>query len=300
MASTKPGPKKNAPKKPAVPQVPIADSPPKIRPKQSGGSGAGSRHQGTGTPRGSKAGGATTAGAPKPVKPTAPSQPGGTKQGGAKPGAGKPGGAKPGARRPGSPKSGGPKHGTPTPGAPRSGEAGKRPANTPGAGPKPSAPPKTPASSATKPAPSTKANSAKLWIKPGFRILAIDAPGDYTTWMGGMPADVVVHTERDGDEYDFVHLFVRSLMMLKKTFLTATKVLKDGAVIWVSYPKKTGSLSTDLTRDVCHEAMLDMGWDATTQVALDDTWSAMRFKRSEAAELSTRGWPLWSEIRGAL
>jgi hypothetical protein len=121
---------------------------------------------------------------------------------------------------------------------------------TPGAGPKQPAPTKPIAPSTPKPAPSTKANSAKLWIKPGFRVLAIDAPGEYATWMGGLPADVVAHSERDGEEYDLVHLFVRTLMMLKKAFPTATKVLKEGAVIWVSYPKKTGAISTDLTRDV--------------------------------------------------
>lgn len=46
---------------------------------------------------------------------------------------------------------------------------------------------------------------------------------------------------------------------------------------WLAYPKAR-QLGTDLNRDILHGYMLAVGLDAVTQVAIDGTWSAMRFK----------------------
>ena len=54
----------------------------------------------------------------------------------------------------------------------------------------------------------------------------------------------------------------------------------DG-LLWISYPKKSSKVKTDLTRDVLWELMSDTGLRPVTQVSVDSTWSAMRFRPTE-------------------
>ena len=53
-------------------------------------------------------------------------------------------------------------------------------------------------------------------------------------------------------------------------------------VLWVAYPKKTSALASDLDRDHGWEPMTAAGFDPVSQVAIDDTWSALRWKRDPA------------------
>jgi hypothetical protein len=61
---------------------------------------------------------------------------------------------------------------------------------------------------------------------------------------------------------------------------------KADATLWIAYPKKTSGVQTDMTRDKGWDAVTDQ-IDAVSQVAIDDTWSALRFK--PVAEVGRRG-----------
>src|SRR5437763_1770733 len=50
------------------------------------------------------------------------------------------------------------------------------------------------------------------------------------------------------------------------------------ALVWISYPKKTSKVEGDLSRDVIREAMNGTGWRAVSIVAIDEVWSALRFR----------------------
>ena len=54
--------------------------------------------------------------------------------------------------------------------------------------------------------------------------------------------------------------------------------LKLGGLLWFSYPKKSSKVETDITRDVGWDALGSTGLRPVTQVAIDDTWSALRFR----------------------
>ena len=53
------------------------------------------------------------------------------------------------------------------------------------------------------------------------------------------------------------------------------------AIIWLGYPKLTSSLAADLSRDVIHKLAPKHGLDTVSQIAIDDDWSALRFRRVE-------------------
>jgi hypothetical protein len=48
--------------------------------------------------------------------------------------------------------------------------------------------------------------------------------------------------------------------------------------LWIAYPKKTPGMKTDLSRDVGWEDVERASLSAVTQVAVDETWSALRFR----------------------
>jgi hypothetical protein len=59
----------------------------------------------------------------------------------------------------------------------------------------------------------------------------------------------------------------------------APKFLEDGALFWVAYPKGTSKkYKADIHRDTLHALMAEHGFDGVSLVALDQDWSALRFK----------------------
>ncbi|GAB3541698.1 YdeI/OmpD-associated family protein [Pontibacter brevis] len=90
--------------------------------------------------------------------------------------------------------------------------------------------------------------------------------------------------------YDAVQLFVQSKEELEKFRPQAIAVLKPGALLWIAYPKKTSGIKTNLNRDNGWETILALGYSGVRQIAIDETWSALRFRhQSERKEASTFG-----------
>jgi hypothetical protein len=126
----------------------------------------------------------------------------------------------------------------------------------------------------------------RMQVKPGQRILAVNAPKDYAALLGELPDGARLVTRGDPAGADHVHVFVTDSRDVARLGPKAIAGVQGGAVTWIAYPKKTSGVGTDLTRD--------RGWDAITaeidavsQVAVDDTWSALRFK--SVADVGRRG-----------
>src|SRR5215211_4067121 len=126
----------------------------------------------------------------------------------------------------------------------------------------------------------------RLQVKPGQKVLAINAPKHYAERLGELPDGARLVTRGEPAGADHVHVFVRDSADLARLGPKAIEGVQGGAVTWIAYPKKTSGVETDLTRD--------RGWDAVTgeidavsQAAVDDTWSALRFKA--VAEVGRRG-----------
>jgi len=83
--------------------------------------------------------------------------------------------------------------------------------------------------------------------------------------------------------------FVRDKADLVEAVTVLAADYAPGGHLWLCYPKKSGSIPTDLTRDRGWEPILARGFLPVTQVALDDDWSALRFRlRGEIAKLTRR------------
>jgi hypothetical protein len=126
----------------------------------------------------------------------------------------------------------------------------------------------------------------RMQVRAGQRILAVNAPKDYAALLGELPEGAELVTRGEPRNADHVHLFVRDSGDLARLGPKAIAAVDAGAVTWVAYPKKTSGVPTDLTRDRGWETVTG-DIDAVSQVAVDDTWSALRFK--SVAEVGRRG-----------
>jgi len=115
----------------------------------------------------------------------------------------------------------------------------------------------------------------KLGIKPGLTVVTINAPANYRRLLGQIP-DSVTFSERLKSGSSFVHLFTsRRSEMQKKMSILRDKISDNGA-IWVSWPKKSSGISTDVTEDVIREIALPLGFVDIKVCAVDETWSGLK------------------------
>ncbi len=120
----------------------------------------------------------------------------------------------------------------------------------------------------------------KLRVQPGQRLLVLNAPPGYIESLGDLPEGVQVSEVPEGT-YDFVHLFVTDRKDLDRMRQAAMDAVAYDGLLWISYPKRSSKVATDLTRDVLWELMSDTGLRPVTQVSVDEVWSALRFRPAE-------------------
>lgn len=134
----------------------------------------------------------------------------------------------------------------------------------------------------------------KLNVKPPAAVLLINAPESYRALLEPLPAGVSV-TEEAGGRFDAVQYFARDSGELMFLLPQAATALAPGGMLWISYPKKTSGIETDLGREEVWLPLRDAGWQAVRQVAVDDVWSAVRFKQTAPAQAD----PIAAQYAGA-
>ena len=120
----------------------------------------------------------------------------------------------------------------------------------------------------------------KLRIQAGYRLLILNAPSGYIESLDDLPEDVEIVQEADG-EFDFVHLFVTDSTEYADLSPAAFDAVKYDGLLWISYPKRSSKVATDLTRDVLWKMTEITGLRPVSQVSVDSVWSAMRLRPSE-------------------
>jgi hypothetical protein len=115
----------------------------------------------------------------------------------------------------------------------------------------------------------------KLGIKPGQRLSAPGAPSNYKKLLAPLPDGVDI-TARVSKTTELVHLFTRSKAELAKNLEAWLKVLPPDAAIWISWPKKTSKVPTDITEDTIRAVALPMGLVDVKVCAVDETWSGLK------------------------
>jgi hypothetical protein len=116
----------------------------------------------------------------------------------------------------------------------------------------------------------------KFKIKPGHSLLIVNSPDGFLSRSS--KADTKLSA---GKRYDFINIFVRAQADIDKLIPHALKALKEDGLLWIAYPKKSSTVKTDLTRNTGWDTLKKMNYEAVSQVAIDEVWSALRFRRVE-------------------
>ena len=115
----------------------------------------------------------------------------------------------------------------------------------------------------------------KLGIKPGATIVVINEPAHFRKLLGKLP-DGVRFSNRIGANPNFSHLFSIRRHELEKQLTRLRAKLADAVTIWISWPKKSAGVATDITEDVIRAVALPLGLVDTKVCAIDETWSGLK------------------------
>lgn len=120
-----------------------------------------------------------------------------------------------------------------------------------------------------------------LWKKLGYKtgmIAYVDGvPKNYASLLS-LPADVQIHwVARPVSGMNFVHLFAADTCDLTTKLHCCRKKIAPDAVVWISWPKKTSGVTSDLTDNLIREMILPTGLVDIKVCAVDATWSGLKF-----------------------
>lgn len=115
----------------------------------------------------------------------------------------------------------------------------------------------------------------KLGIKNGSKVFLSNPPENYMQLVVPLP-DRVEFSPQLNPGIDIVHIFSTEKILLMNDLQTFLKLLKQDGIIWVSWPKKSSKVPTDITEDTIREIALPMGLVDIKVCAIDEVWSGLK------------------------
>ena len=118
----------------------------------------------------------------------------------------------------------------------------------------------------------------KLGIKPGFRICLIEAPQEVRTELKAALAGCE-DMSAEKAPVDFAMVFTKSKAALTKDFDRISKQLTPAGMLWISWPKRSSGVATDLDENKVREIGLAAGLVDVKVCAVTEIWSGLKFVR---------------------
>lgn len=116
----------------------------------------------------------------------------------------------------------------------------------------------------------------KLGIRPGARVVFLNAPPGFESLVGPLP-DGAHKLTRVSAPIDTAVVFSDSRRELERLFERARRVLARNGSLWVGWPKRASGVPTDLTEDVVRSVGLPRGLVDVKVCAIDEVWSGLKF-----------------------
>ncbi len=123
---------------------------------------------------------------------------------------------------------------------------------------------------------SGKPLAQKLGIKPGMRLIILNAPDDYASTLGELPEGIEMTQTFEG-QFDFIQFFTTEKAVLENRFDELKRILQPDGMLWISWPKKAARMQTDLTDNMVRDIGLAKGLVDVKVCAVDERWSGLKF-----------------------
>ena len=115
----------------------------------------------------------------------------------------------------------------------------------------------------------------KLGIKAGQRAWFSGAPGGYESEL--QKAGSFEHVSKPAKDLDFAHLFTDKRALLSREMPKLRDSLRRDGMLWISWPKKSSGVPTDLDENLVREIGLRAGMVDVKVCAIDEIWSGLKF-----------------------
>lgn len=118
----------------------------------------------------------------------------------------------------------------------------------------------------------------KLGIKDGFCVCLVHAPSDVRAELKIALSKCDILSNRK-DPLDFAMIFTKSKEALAKDFASVSQLLTPAGMLWVSWPKKSSGVATDLDENAVRDIGLAAGLVDVKVCAVTEVWSGLKFVR---------------------
>ncbi len=115
----------------------------------------------------------------------------------------------------------------------------------------------------------------KLGIKEGLKISILNSPKNYFNLLTGLPDQIEIVNDPKIKK-DFIHFFVKKEAELLKNILILKNQIKPNGMIWISWPKKSSKVITNIKEDLIRKIALDNGLVDIKVCAVDLIWSGLK------------------------
>ena len=115
----------------------------------------------------------------------------------------------------------------------------------------------------------------KLGIKQGFKIMLLNAPEYYFDLFTDLPPNLDLKND-PGSKKDLIHFFTKQEDEYFKSLPFLKGQIKPNGMIWVSWPKKSSKIITDVTEDTIRNYAIKTGLVDIKVCAVDEIWSGLK------------------------
>ncbi|TES48881.1 DUF3052 family protein [Halalkalibacterium halodurans] len=119
-------------------------------------------------------------------------------------------------------------------------------------------------------------------------ILILNAPKEYEDVIQDFPQEV--HKEAKEEAYPLIQVFGTTNEALQEATMKIFSKLAENGLLWLCYPKKSSKTyrGSNCSRETVAQLLAEAGFEPVRQVAIDDDWSALRFKHVDTIKTMTR------------
>jgi hypothetical protein len=129
----------------------------------------------------------------------------------------------------------------------------------------------------------------KLNLKAQTEIVLFNVPASFEPELAQLKSIKVIRNPKKPAPVQFALAFAQQQSELDRLSKLLAAHLAGDAVLWFAYPKGTSKrLTCEFNRDTGWQVIRDAGFDTVRQVAIDEDWSALRFRRLEYIKSSVR------------
>ena len=130
----------------------------------------------------------------------------------------------------------------------------------------------------------------KLNLKDQKQILVINAPESFEPELKTLRGITVQRDLKNSNQVEFSLAFVTKQKEVDTLGKTIAKKAQGDAVVWFAYPKGSSKkYKSEINRDAGWQVLGDAGFEPVRMVAIDEDWSAVRFRRADFIKSLTRG-----------